>query len=335
MILSGTGATNSGTRRRAGFAALLSCVTAVAVVTPSAAAADGGSTTTATITTQLFDRATGAPVGKVCVLAISVYTTGVPQVCPARSGGGGRVTVPVSEPGSYNLFVLPNVDSPYGAQWVGPNGGTGTQLDARRITLAAGESKRAPKVLLDPRATISGQVTAETGAIVGGVADLFAPSANTGHNPRQAPLDGDGTFSIDWAGPYGWPVVFRGDNIAQQWSGPVATRRRADLAPATVGDPQPVSYHLRTGAQITVTVPDVPVRTDRRLLFFNAHTRELVGAVSLGSEFITATQLISSGQFVRIQCLCDGTVRWYGGGASFEQARYVRARHRDVLHLTL
>ncbi|WP_326553470.1 hypothetical protein [Micromonospora sp. NBC_01813] len=335
MILSGTGTTNSGTRRRAGFAALLACVTAVAVAMPSAAAAGGDGTTTATITTQVFDRATGAPVGKVCVLAISVYTTGVPQVCPARSGGGGRVTVPVSEPGSYNLFVLPNVDSPYGAQWVGPTGGTGTQLDARRITLAVGESKRAPKVLLDPRATISGQVTAETGAIVGGVADLFTPSAITGHSPRQVPLDGDGSFSIDWAGPYGWPVVFRGDNIAQQWSGPVATRRRADLAPATVGDPEPVSYHLRTGAQITVTVPDVPLRTDRRLVFFHSSSRGLAGAVSIDSDATTATQLISGGQHIKIQCLCDGTVRWYGGGTSIEKARSVNVSHRGVLHLTM
>ncbi|GGM66565.1 hypothetical protein GCM10011608_59830 [Micromonospora sonchi] len=66
-----------------------------------------GPSVAAAITTRVFDRSTGEPVKGVCVLVMPALTFRLPNTCPTRSGGGGRATLRVPEPGQYNLLALP------------------------------------------------------------------------------------------------------------------------------------------------------------------------------------------------------------------------------------
>jgi len=310
---------------------------ALAVVMTSAAAAVPASESDvgAAITTRVFDRATGEPVQGVCVLAMPVLTFSLPNACPSRSGGGGRVTVEVPGPGQYNLFALPKLDSPYGAQWVGPDGGTGAQKDARRLTLAAGETKSAPHVLLDPRAMIRGQLMLRSGVPVDAPAvAIAAPAPGARTAERQASVGDDGSFMIDWVGPYGWPLLFWGDNFAFQWSGDSATRVRADPVLATVGESVPVTHFLRHGARFQVRIHSGPIAADRQLVVYNAGTGEHVGTVTISGQDIVGRLRISGGQQVKMQCHCARGELWYGG-TDFATAIPIKVGHTELLLLDL
>jgi hypothetical protein len=292
-------------RRRGLFSAAVGVALATVMAGGAAAAptTDTGSVTT--LTTRVFDRATGEPVKGVCVLAMPVLTFHLPKACPARSGGGGRVTVEVPGPGQYTLFALPKPDSPYGAQWVGPDGGTGRQQDARRVTLAAGETKRVAQVLLDPRATISGWIHPRE---LPGLVSIAAPNPEV-DDARVLPINPDGTFDIDWVGPYEWPVLFRLDGEALQWSGGVGNRLIAETIPAVPGGSadryrfHPGYTEARMAVQMANGAPPCP---DRRVFYRNVATRDVMGGTGL-------TGLLAGGQQIKIEYQCAGETRWYGG----------------------
>ncbi|MFY1650318.1 hypothetical protein ACN27J_05400 [Solwaraspora sp. WMMB762] len=280
------------------------------------------------------DRNTGARVAGVCVFATPVRVFSIPAQCRPNSGRTGRVSIDLPGPGSYHLFALPAPGSPYGAQWVGPDGGTGVQSEARRITVAAGEIKSVPAVLLDLRATITGYMVPRKGEIVGGVVGVAAPPPGAYQGARETPIDDDGAFTIDWVGPYHWPLMFRGDNLAVQWSGGVAGRAQADLVPAVVGTPEPATYRLRYGGELTVHILDGPTSAGRQLVLYNSGSGEHAGSVAIGDEATWGYLRVSGGQHVKIRCRCTGGDRWYGG-SDFATATSVRVRHRDWLNLIL
>ncbi|WFE28364.1 hypothetical protein O7623_03885 [Solwaraspora sp. WMMD791] len=303
-------------------------VAVTAGITSGAAAApvtDPGSGTA--ITTRVFDRATGEPVKGVCVLALPVPTFSLPKACPARSGGGGRVTVQVPGPGQYNLFALPKLDSPYGAQWVGPDGGTGRQQQARRVTLAAGETKRVAQVLLDPRATISGWTHPRE---LPGVVSIAAPDPDVANDPRTTPIRPDGTFDIDWVGPYEWPVLLRLDGEAIQWSGGVGNRLIAETVRAVPGGSadryefHPGYTEARLFVQMANGAPPCP---DLRVFYRNVATRDVMGGTGL-------TSLLAGGQQIKIEYQCAGETRWYGG-TDFDSATPVVVKYFAWLRVYL
>ncbi|WFE20448.1 hypothetical protein O7621_21470 [Solwaraspora sp. WMMD937] len=292
---------------------------ALAVVMTSGAAAVPASESDvgAAITTRVFDRATGEPVKGVCVLALPVLTFRLPNACSTRSGGGGRVTVEVPEPGQYNLFALPKPDSPYGAQWVGPDGGTGRQQDARRVTLATGEAKRVNQILLDPRATISGAVNHWTGENAG-LVSIAAPDLDLHQEMWSVPVAADGAFDIDWVGPYEWPVLFRLDREPAQWSGKVGNRLRAEAVPAVVGGPaEPYQFWptSQTRGFVRVVVRDEGPGLPGRVVFYNAVTRDVMGFDDFGQGRWNwvVQEYITGGQQIKIECQCPEGTRWYGG----------------------
>ncbi|MDG4771150.1 hypothetical protein [Solwaraspora sp. WMMD792] len=290
---------------------------ALAVVMTSGAAAVPASESDvgAAITTRVFDRATGEPVKGVCVLAMPVLTFSLPNTCPSRSGGGGRVTVEVPGPGQYNLFALPKLDSPYGAQWVGLDGGTGRQQDARRVTLTTGETKRVSQILLDPRATISGRVDHWAGD-PSGLVSVAPIQLDVHREQRSVPVNVDGTFEIDWVGPYEWPVLFRPQDGPAQWSGRVGNRLIAEVVPAVV-DGSADRYTFRTlrfrGAGIRVQVRSLSIGPPGRVVFYNSATRDVMGVGEFDESHNSAGATIIGGQQVKIECQCPDGTRWYGG----------------------
>ncbi|MEV0396305.1 hypothetical protein [Polymorphospora rubra] len=291
-----------------GLATLVVPLLAAAMV--AGAPASAADRSDPSVSTRVVDGVTGNPVRDICVFATPVLTFGLPDTCPHRTDAAGRVTVTVPAPGSYNLFALPDSGSPYGAQWVGPDGGTGAQQAARRITLAVGESKSSPAIRLDRRAVITGRVGPAAGE---GTVGIVGPDPYGRHDPRHSPIAADGTFRIDWLGPYGWPLLFRTVHRPYQWSGNFGNRLLADLVPATVGEPVPGYHHLEQGALVTVSVPDPPP-VGGRLVIRNAVTRDPVGVVDRTNPWTFAPVMeILGGQQVKIQCLCGDTVRWHGG----------------------
>ncbi|WJK38809.1 hypothetical protein O7608_20170 [Solwaraspora sp. WMMA2056] len=318
------------------IAALVGVAMAAGMTSGASAAlvTDAGSGTA--ITTRVFDRATGEPVKGVCVLAMPVPTFSLPKACPARSGGGGRVTVEVPGPGEYNLFALPKLDSPYGAQWVGPDGGTGRQQDARRVTLATGETKRVAQILLDPRATISGVVDHWAGDPTGLVS--VAPiQLDVYREQRSVPVDVDGTFEIDWVGPYEWPVLFRSQDGPAQWSGRVGNRLIAEVVPAVVGG-SVEPYTFRTlrfrGAAIRVQMASLPTGLPGRVVLYNSATGDVMGVGEFDGSQSSVRAVVIGGQQVKIECQCPDGTRWYGG-TSFADATPVVAAYYAGINIDM
>ncbi|WBB99726.1 hypothetical protein O7543_04405 [Solwaraspora sp. WMMA2080] len=311
---------------------------ALAVVMTSGAAAVPASESDvgAAITTRVFDRATSEPVKGVCVLAMPVPTFSLPNACPARSGGGGRVTVDVPGPGQYNLFALPKLDSPYGAQWVGPDGGTGRQQDARRVTLAAGETKRVAQILLDPRATISGVVDHWAGDPAG-LISIAQPELDVHQEPRSVPVDVDGTFDIDWVGPYEWPLLFRPQLDWALWSGQVGNRLLAETVPAVVGGSAD-RYTFRTlqfrGAAFGVQVSSLPTGQAGRVVFYNSATRDVMGVGEFDGGKNAARARVVGGQQVKVECHCPDGTRWYGG-TDFASATPIAVAYYEGINLDM
>ncbi|MDG4766479.1 hypothetical protein O7632_20585 [Solwaraspora sp. WMMD406] len=304
---------SSGDRKRR---LVIGATAATALVAGATVAPQAYATTDFTgpgVRTQIVDAATGAPVSDICVFAVSVFTFSFANVCPTRSDAAGRVNVTVPGPGSYNLFVLPDSGSPYGAQWVSQTGGTGTQKNARWFTFTADEIKPGPTIRLDPRATISGSVLGADEETLGhATVGIVAPIPDGSRDPRYSLVADDGTFSIDWLGPYQWPLLFKADGYPYQWSGHVGNRLRAELVTTDANGPVPFDYQLERGTEVTVDIPDPP-QGPGRIVFHNAATRDPVGVAELGASATQAQLLVLPRQPVKIHCVCSGVHRWHGG----------------------
>ncbi|MFI6760783.1 collagen binding domain-containing protein [Micromonospora sp. NPDC050417] len=285
----------------------------------------------ATITAKVTDRATGAPVAGICVSPQKVKRFLFPDGC-ARTDANGAVSLRIDDPGSYNLFVLPRPDSPYGAQWVGQEGGTGDQDEARRITVEEGVTKSAPKIRLDPRASITGTVTSAGGGPVdNGRVGIVGPDTGAGTDTRYSQVAADGTYTIDWLGPYRWPLQFDATDQPIQWSGGVGNRLNAELVPAGVGTPTRFDYQLKRGATMVVTVPDA---VDwGRAIIRNSVTGDPIAVVD-SQSFATGVQFpVLGSQKVKVQFSGSGPFRWYGG-TDFDSATAVTLPRSGSVQVT-
>ncbi|MFY1632519.1 hypothetical protein ACN27F_04395 [Solwaraspora sp. WMMB335] len=264
------------------------------------------------VRTSVVDAATGEPVADICVFAVPVFTLSFSGLCPTRSDSRGRVDVAVPGPGSYNLFVLPDSGSQYGAQWVSQTGGTGTQKEARWFTFTADEILPGPTIRLDHRSVITGAVSdADDAPAVHGTVGIVAPVPDGSRDPRYSLVGEDGTFVIDWLGPYDWPLLFSADGYPYQWSGHVGNRLRAELVSA---DPNalPYDYQLESGTEVTVEIPDPP-QGPGYLVLHNQATKDPVAVAELAAAATSAQLVVLPRQPVKISCLCTGELRWHGG----------------------
>ncbi|WP_148083386.1 hypothetical protein [Micromonospora sp. Llam0] len=301
--------------RMAGVAVAIAALVVTMVGGPPARAANAQSTE-AYIKTWVYARDTGLPMKGVCLFAVPARGTFNLQELCRSSTGLGRVTVTVPVPGSYNLFARAPGYTGYGSQWVGPSGGTGTQQSARQITVSVpGETKTAPTIFIDRSGSIRGKLPAPDPALPPGqrgTVGIAALEPEYRLPSMSSPIYYDGSFNINWLGPYEWPLLFRIPGHADQWSGGGGNRLRADLIQATVPSGSPIDFTVKRGVSAIVNFPDPPAGSDNRVVLRNVATGESMGVGSLGSGSKVRIRVVL-GQQVKIQCLCGGTTSWHGG----------------------
>ncbi|MCP2326181.1 hypothetical protein HDA40_004688 [Hamadaea flava] len=256
---------------------------------------------TAKIKVKVVDRATGAGLKDFVVLALSPKDFAMPEGIDGRTAADGTKTVEVNNGGPYHLFVFPKTGSGYGAQWVGPNGGTGSELLASTFSATNGQTITPPTILMDKAGTITGKVTSETGNPIkyGGV--TMAPQAyHSGGGFGQVDVAADGTYTIDFLGPYTWPLLFTAQDHAFQWSdgtgyrygAPAALPRRTTSQ--TVTGPTSVTSVLPRRAPVA---NGVPVQSGQTTTFnYTMKAGVVVKVFGVADDFVDAYN-VTTGDF--------------------------------------
>lgn len=260
-------------------------------------ATGGPSTVTATlpvagvIQTSTVDARTHQPVAGVCVVAMSLDGS-----LPAQRACGdanGNVRIGRLAPGTYTLLARPG-DGVHGTQWVGPDGGTGSQYTARTVVAQSGQVTSVPAVQLDAAGTLTGTVTdASSGKGIRFVCVDVAPAETDPSGPCMGVrTDASGNYTLTGVGPYAWPVQFASvddPKYAWQWSGGVASRKQASTVSVTAGQSTTVNAGLTKGTKVSGTVLGTNgASLSAQVLFRNSDTGDptampdMVGAYSTG-----------------------------------------------------
>jgi len=275
------------------------------------------------ITTKVVDRKTGHAVSGVCVFVATKTSFVFPDGCPARSDESGNVTLNVDDPGTYNVFVLPARGSAYGAQWVAASGGTGSQDEAVKIVVKAGKTVAAPRIKLDRHGTIAGKATSATGQpLVNGRVGILGPDTGAGADFRYVAVAPDGSYSVDFLGPYEWPLLFGAQDHAYQWSGGVGNRLKATKVKVTAGKTTKFSYKLKVGTDVTITYSG-PLVNDNRYILMNAATGDVMGIVDGLVAPVSVHVRMIGPQTVKVGCYCGPTGFSWLGGTDFASATSV------------
>ena len=165
----------------------------------------------ASIATVVRDAVTGRGVEGACVSPIRRPGG---MITPSRgicSDEDGILHIGPLDAGDYTVFVSPPEDiGDYGAQWVGPAGGTGDQAEAAVIHGVTGRVTRIPDIRLDPAGSISGRLTVQRGgqAAAHGWVGITAFEPTLGR-AFGAEADADGRYTLGGLGPYRWPLYRR------------------------------------------------------------------------------------------------------------------------------
>ncbi|GIH06143.1 hypothetical protein Rhe02_42100 [Rhizocola hellebori] len=254
------------------------------------------------------DAATGAPVPGVCIQLTTLTDGTIDSECDEPTDEQGHLTRTFLEAGTYQVFAAP-VNAPgYGAQWVGPHGGTGRQLQAKSITLSAGQTKSLT-IKMDRAGTITGRVTkpdgqpaasARVGLVQGGY-----PICCGG--PVTTSTDENGFYTIDFAGPYDWPLSFVQDNL--QFAGHTANRHLAQTVRVRAGATTTYDYRFKAGTAVTATVLG---RSGDTLVAHNAFTGDTTGW-SFGDLSEPQHLSLLGPQFVKFRATGVDGEAWFGG----------------------
>ncbi|MEV0455682.1 MSCRAMM family protein [Catellatospora methionotrophica] len=279
----------------------------------------GGDTTTITVSltpqaklvTKVVDKATGAPLAGVCVIGMLPSNPVMPDGCGQPTGPDGKVTL-FTDAGKVQLFAFPSQAPGYGAQWLGANGGTGLQGQARDFTMTAGQTVTAPTIRMDKAGTITGKVTTKTGGIEFGSVRVLDESFNVGGGLGSAEIAADGRYTIDFLGPYQWPLLFKAKDHAPQWSGGTGNRYIAERVTVTAGQTTTYDYKMTRGNLITVKIPgDLG---NGFIVVENAATGDISGAGWTEQDFAHgATFRVLGPQTVKIRWIGEDDWQWYGG----------------------
>jgi hypothetical protein len=217
----------------------------------------------AVITTTVVDAATGEPVANTCVQAFTLRFGGTGDSTGWCSDEQGKVRVGPIDGSKYTLFALPQ-DGVHGAQWVGANGGTGSQYKARLVDAKVGQVTEVPSIKLDKAGSVTGVITDEaTGAPLPGTCAAFLPFAASpaGNGVFGSCTDPNGRYTISNLGPYDWPIEFVAfDDHAWEWSGNATNRLVATPVKVTVGQTATANAALGKGVKLTGKVLDAPGR---------------------------------------------------------------------------
>jgi hypothetical protein len=220
----------------------------------------------------------------------------------------------------------------HGHQWVRQDGGGGEFEKAKTLTIAAGATATLSPQLDLAGGELSGTVTDElTGApITNGFVSLSSISSGLGGQEGVYPII-DGHYSITGLGPYQWTLLVAGFGYAFEWSGDSATRAKAKTV--KVKEDKPVTYDATLGLGTTVsgivTGPDGAPRSDARITFFNADSRDEMAVDDTFDGTIPGQYVahVKGAQRVKIEYIVvigGESHRAWLGGATFEAATTVQ-----------
>ncbi|NUT23561.1 MAG: hypothetical protein HOV77_30705 [Hamadaea sp.] len=211
---------------------------------------------TAKIKVKVVDGVTGAGLQGFIVLLLRPGHFVMPDGIGERTAADGSLTVDVQQGGQYHLFVFPKSGSGYGAQWVGRAGGTGTEPTAQTFTLSNGTTLAGPTIKMDKAGVITGKVTSTTGKpIKNGTVTMAPQSYHSGGGLGAVEVAADGTYKMDFLGPYTWPLLFTAGDHAFQWSDGTADRYHNPSGPL------PRRTTSGSGGTTTVTPVQPPATT--------------------------------------------------------------------------
>ncbi len=271
------------------------------------------------ITVRVVDAVTGDPVPDFCVGAPTLTRAiASERLCGDRTDASGNLRIGWLRPGTYQLFaVRPLMETrpvpDYGAQWVGANGGTGSQLLAQSIRVGRGETVAGPVIRLDRPGVITGQISTSDGQT-----PRFGQVEVLSGHPREGTSLGvhigeDGRYTIGFLGPYDWPLLFRADDQARQWSGHVGNRYLARTVRVNAGATTAFDFRFRPAVTVTVKVRGLPSGFDA-VHALNAITGDYIGDWAIYSGADEATMLLVGPQLVKLEVYpAEEGSRWVGG----------------------
>jgi hypothetical protein len=269
----------------------------------------------ATIAMTITDAVTGEPVGGLCV-------NGQPAHRPAEFGGfvggcadfSGTLTINRVVPDTYTFFASV-FDGRHGSQWVGPQGGVGSQAEAAAVVAAEGETTELA-IRLDGAGTLAGVVTDEvTGLPVAGV--------NVSAGFTGGTTEPDGSYLISGLGPYRWVVLFGG-----QWSGGGANRFAAEPIPVRANESTRYDVALRKGSTLTGRIfgPAGQPPDFAEVHVINAKTFDQMSVPEVAPDG-TFTATLLGGQEVKLHVIASAAsvfvVMWYPDGLDFAQGQAI------------
>jgi hypothetical protein len=275
----------------------------------------------ATINTVIKDAKTGTPVANACVATSTGTANTVPEGFGYCSDAQGTIHIGPLDAGTYKLYAAAPGDpgSPYGDQWVGPNGGVGSVAQARATTVQAAKAVTVPPILLDHAGTIAGVVTAPGGQPQKvGVVGVSSFDSGTGPSGPGSFIDATGHYSITGLGPYSWPLLFNGTGGAAQWSGGVADFTKATTVKVTAGATTTYNTTLLAGVTVsgTVRAADGTLETSGMLTAYNAATGDPMGGGVLNSDGTYQLPMLGSQSMkvcVELYSETGVVMHWFGG----------------------
>ncbi|BCJ71596.1 hypothetical protein CS0771_11400 [Catellatospora sp. IY07-71] len=277
----------------------------------------------AKIKAKVVDAVTGAPIKGVCLFTATTDRFRLGEGCGGESDANGDVTLAAVKPGRYQIFALPATGSPYGAQWVGQDGGTGDQRAAKSWTVTSGQVRDIHRIRMDRAGTVTGVVTGAEGTPVGqGQVSVVTPTI--GDNSRGAVgIDAQGRYTIGFLGPYRWPLSFQVPGQAWQWSGAEAKRHDAVPVAVTSGQTTTFDQRLKAGTEVRVTATGAPAHGVSAA--YTASTGDLAGYLYLTAGGGAAVYRVLGSQQVKLQYVGGSSANdgWYGG-SDFASATAVR-----------
>lgn len=283
------------------------------------------------IRTTVRDALTRQPVANTCVAPIDINSPGfVPgfgnegEEC---SDGQGVVTLGPLPVKPYRLLARPS-DTTHGLQWVGWQGGTGDQEDARTIDEAPGVITSIPDILLDGAGSVSGTVRDEqSGQPVPRIC-VFPYAVAYGFGTFCT--DQQGHFQVTGLGPYQWPLEFADTSSAHgwQWSGNTPDRLSAEQVRVHAGrDTTADDELLKPSASVTgLGTVEGSEEEFVRVIAFNAHSGDYAGPSELAFPDYALNNLTTSWVKIRFTQSRNGNQAWYLNATSFATATRVRVR---------
>lgn len=262
------------------------------------------------IHTKVVDAVTGAPVAGVCLIAAEPQWFRLPDGCNDSgqiSSATGKVLVETGGAGQYQLFALTSGAPGYGSQWVRANGGTGNQLLAQLVQVPAGKAAQAPVIRLDRAGTVTGTTEAHAAVSPGDWSQF------TGAGPGVVSADEQGRYTIDFLGPYEWPLRFySGAGNGIQWSGQVGNRYLAWTVTVRTGQTTNYNFAFKAPVRVNVAVTDL---AEACIVYaFNSVTGDGVGAQAAEDCATPVDIPIVGRQAVKFLVYYGSQQqRWYGG----------------------